>query len=91
VFLTTPGAGLRDAYAYIQVTVPAIKVPLQFVYHKFNADKGSGDFGQEFDVVASRKFGKYWTAMVKYACFNGEDAPAAFTANKFWAQVEFNF
>jgi hypothetical protein len=91
VFLNTPAKGLRDAYAYAQVTVPAINVPVRFVYHKFNADQGNGDFGQEFDVVASRKFGKNWNAMIKYACYNGQDAPAAFSANKFWAQVEFTF
>lgn len=91
VFLTTPANGLQDIYGYFQVMTPAIKVPLKFVYHKFNADYGSGDYGQEYDVVASRKFAKYWTALVKYACYNGQDAPAAYTVNKFWAQVEFNF
>ena len=60
-------------------------------YHKYNADHGSGNYGQEYDVVASKKFGKYWTALLKYACYNGDDAPAAYTVNKFWAQVEFNF
>jgi hypothetical protein len=91
VFLGTPADGLQDAYGYFQVMVPAIQVPVRFVYHKFNADSGSGDYGQEYDVMASRKFGKYWTALVKYACYNGQDAPAAYTVNKFWAQVEFNF
>ena len=91
VFLATPANGLQDIYGYFKVTVPAIQVPIQFVYHKFNADYGSGDYGQEYDVVASKQFGKYWTALVKYACYNGQDAPAAYTVNKFWAQVEFNF
>lgn len=91
VFLATPANGLQDAYGYFKVMVPAIQVPIQFVYHKFNADYGSGDYGQEYDVVASRKFGKYWNALIKYACYNGQDAPAAYTVNKFWAQVEFNF
>lgn len=91
VFLTTPANGLRDIYGYFQVTVPAVQVPIRFVYHKFDADYGSGDYGQEYDVVATRKFGKYWSAMLKYACYNGQDAPAAYTVNKFWAQVEFVF
>ena len=64
---------------------------MRFVYHKYNADYGSGDYGQEYDVVASKKFGKYWNVLVKYACYNGQAAPAAYTVNKFWAQVEFNF
>jgi len=91
VFLNTPANGLQDIYGYFKVMVPAIEVPIQFVYHKYHADYGSGNYGQEYDVVASRKFGKYWTALVKYACYNGQDAPAAYTVNKFWAQVEFNF
>ncbi|MBI4327787.1 MAG: alginate export family protein [Chloroflexi bacterium] len=95
-FLATPNAGLRDLYGFAQVTLPA-QVPLRFVYHKFDADNGGADFGQEFDVVASKKLGKYWTALLKYAFYDGQDAaaPALALANvdihKFWAQVEFNF
>ncbi|MBU6411431.1 MAG: alginate export family protein, partial [Verrucomicrobia bacterium] len=33
VFLTTPANGLRDMYGYAQVTLPAVQVPLRFVYH----------------------------------------------------------
>jgi hypothetical protein len=90
VFLATPADGLQDLYGYFQVTLPE-QIPVRFVYHKYNADYGSGDYGQEYDVVVSKKFGKYWNALVKYACYNGQDAPAAYTVNKFWAQVEFNF
>lgn len=90
VFLATPANGLQDLYAYFQVNLPA-QIPVRFIYHKFDADYGDGDYGQEYDVVVSRKFGKYWTALLKYACYNGQDAPAAYTVNKFWAQVEFNF
>jgi hypothetical protein len=91
VFLATPANGLQDIYGYFQVMVPAAEVPVRFVYHKFDADYGSGNYGQEYDVVASRKFGKNWNALVKYACYNGQDAPYNFTVNKFWAQIEFNF
>jgi hypothetical protein len=91
VFLSTPANGLQDCYGYFQVTVPAGEVPVRFVYHKYNADYGSGNYGQEYDVVASRKFGKYWNALVKYACYNGNDAPYNYTVNKLWAQIEFNF
>lgn len=90
VFTTTPADGLHDIYAFAQVTLPA-QIPLRFVYHKFDADFGDADFGQEFDVVASKKFGKYWTALVKYARYDGKAAPAAFDLQRFWAQVEFNF
>jgi hypothetical protein len=47
--------------------------------------------------MASKKFGKYWSVMVEFADYLGEDAiappPAASEVNiqKFWAAVEFNF
>jgi hypothetical protein len=96
VFLNTPANGLQDLYGYAQVTLPA-QIPLRFVYHKFDADYGSGNYGQEFDVIVSKNFGKYWAATLKYAYYAGQDAalPSLTAANvnlqKFWAQVEFNF
>jgi hypothetical protein len=98
VFLTTPADGLHDLYGYAQVNLPA-QIPVRFVYHKFDADYGDGNYGQEFDFIASKKFGKYWNASVEYAYYQGQDAaPGSFlaTANnvdvqKVWAQVEFNF
>ena len=97
VFLATPANGLRDLYGYVQVALPVVKVPVRFVYHKYDADYGGADYGSEFDVVASKKFGKHWTALVKYAYYSGQDAAAPSLAvggvdiQKFWAQVEFNF
>jgi hypothetical protein len=98
VFNTIPADGLRDLYGYVQVTLPE-QVPVRFVYHKFDADYGSGNYGQEFDVIASKNFGKYWMASVEYAYYQGQDAAmGSFLATaphvdvqKFWAQVEFNF
>lgn len=90
VFLATPNNGLQDIYGYFQVTLPA-EIPVRFVYHKYYADYGGGNYGQEYDVVASKNFAKYWTALVKCACYNGVDAPYNYTVNKFWAQLEFNF
>jgi hypothetical protein len=94
VFLNTPANGLQDLYAFAQVTLPS-EVPLRVVYHKFDSDAGSSDYGSEFDVVVSRKFGKHWAAMLKYAYYTGDDAVSGLPVNtdvqKFWAQVEFNF
>ena len=90
VFLATPAQGLQDAYAYVQVDLPA-QIPVRAIYHKYKADSGGADFGQELNLLASRKFGKYWTAMLKYAYYDGKDAPYAFNIHKFWAQIEFNF
>lgn len=90
VFLTTPGAGLTDLYLSAGVNLPG-NVPVNFIYHKFDAETGGADFGQEYDLVASRKFGKNWTLLAKYAYYDGKAAPSAFTKQVFWAEVEFNF
>lgn len=90
VFLNTPAGGLKDFYASAGVNLPG-QIPLNFVYHKFNAESGGADLGQEYDVVASRKFGKNWTALAKYAKYDGVTAPAAFNKQVLWAELEFNF
>jgi hypothetical protein len=96
VFVTHPADGLQDIYEYAQVTLP-YEIPIRFVYHKYYADYGNGDYGQEFDAVISKKFGKYWSAMLEFAQYLGENkAPPAITATHMnnqsvWATVEFIF
>ena len=96
VFLTTPTDGLRDLYSYVQVDLPA-RIPVRFVFHQFNADYGGGNYGQEYDVMASRKLGKNWTVLAEFADYEGQDAPVPslpvpdVRIQKVWAQVEFNF
>lgn len=102
VFLTAPAPsnGLQDYYAVAAVKLP-YEIPLRVLYHQFYSAKGGDDYGRELDVVISRKFGKYFTALVKYAHYEGQDAvqfaappaapAAAFDKDVFWAQIEFNF
>jgi hypothetical protein len=90
VFLTTPAKGLRDLYGFAQVVVPW-EVPIRLIYHKFDADSGGADFGQEIDLQASKKLGKNWTVLAKYSYYDGKEAPARFDMHKIWGQVEFNF
>ena len=90
VFLATPAVGLKDLYVSAGVNLPG-NIPVNFVYHKFDAETGGADFGQEYDLVASKKFGKNWTVLAKYAKYDGINAPFAFDKQVFWAEVEFNF
>ena len=96
MFISHPPNGLQDIYGYAQVTLPW-QIPVRVVYHKFDADYGGGNYGQEVDLVVTKKFAKYWSVMVEFADYLGEDAiappPAAPEVNiqKFWAAVEFNF
>jgi len=92
VFVVNPPSpnGLRDGYAWVGVNLPG-DIPLKVMFHKFDSATGGLDFGTEWDVIASRKLGKRWTVMIKYAHYNGKDAPFAFDAQRFWLQTEFNF
>ncbi|MFZ0828235.1 MAG: alginate export family protein [Verrucomicrobiia bacterium] len=96
VFVTHPNNGLQDIYEYAQLPLPG-KIPVRFIYHKYYADYGSGNYGQEFDLMVSRRFGKNWSVMVEWADYQGVDValPTITTRNqdvqKLWAAVECNF
>ncbi|GIX50179.1 MAG: hypothetical protein KatS3mg132_373 [Limisphaera sp.] len=90
VFLNTPAAGLRDLQGFVQVTLPG-EIPVRLVYHKFDAEDGGADYGQELDLLASKRIGRHWTLLAKYAWYDGADQPYDFTIHKVWAQVEFDF
>ena len=87
MFLATPADGLRDTYVKAGATLPGAISLLAF-YHVFETDRG-GDLGDEWDVQLSRKFGKYFTGLVKYADFNSDSAMP--DVRKIWIQVEFAF
>jgi len=94
VFLTTPGSGLQDFYAYAQVQLPW-EMPLKVAVHKFDAaTAGKFNYGNEIDIALSRKFGKHWTGLIKYAYYDSKNALATggFNSNvhRFWAQVNFS-
>lgn len=87
-FLATPAAGLRDTYGKAATTLPGALGLLAF-YHDFETDTGL-DLGHEVDVQLTRKFGKYFTGLVKYAKFN-RDTTTVPALKKFWVQVEFAY
>jgi hypothetical protein len=64
-------------------------MPLRLIYHRFWSDEGGDDLGQELDFELSRKFGKYVTALAKYAWFDGDSGLA--DIHRFWLQAEFNY
>ena len=66
-------------------------LPGRVIAHQHRSDSGSVHYGDELNAVISKKFGKHWTALAKYAHFDGKEAPTAFDVDKIWAQVEFNY
>ncbi len=85
VFLTTPMDGLEDTYIYLGGDLPA-GYKGKVVYHWFDPEDGSRDFGEEFDAVIKKKLNDHATLLAKYAYYNGDAAFADIV--RFWLQIE---
>jgi hypothetical protein len=88
LFLATPNGGLRDTYGKLSAALPA-GLGLLALYHDFETDTGA-PLGREWDLQLTRKFGKYFTGLVKYAKFD-RASTAVPNVKKLWLQVEFNY
>jgi hypothetical protein len=84
-FLATPGAGIEDAY--ISVDGKVGPVVLGAVYHDFQAESSSEDWGSEVDLVATWPVLSYLTLQAKYANFNS-DSDAYQDTEKLWLTVQ---
>lgn len=89
LFLTTPAAGLHDAYVKMVVNGPATLSGVVF-YHRFKTELTDADLGEEVDAQLSRKIGPRTTALIKYASYR-HGASALPDVQKFWAQLEFAY
>jgi hypothetical protein len=75
--------------AWAGIRLPG-EIPFKVVYHRYTPRKGStGAYGNELDLMASRKFSSHSTGLVKYACFDGKSGGN--DLHKFWTQIEFAF
>ena len=89
-FLATPGNGLEDTFLTLSTTVAGVK--LAAVYHEFEAEDSSIDYGDELDFVAVKKINKNYKVLVKYATYNrGDAASKKSDKDKFWVQAEMTF
>lgn len=68
------GNGLEDMYVSVASAVSGIK--LLAVYHDFDSDEGSTDLGSEINLQAVKKFGKHYSAGIKYADYSKGDIGA---------------
>ena len=62
------------------------------VYHDFEADEASesvDDLGSEIDISYARKYGKHYSAGIKYAAYSGESGRV--DADKLWLWVGAKF
>lgn len=88
MFLATPARGLRDTYASVGWAIPG-GFPAKLVYHEYESDTGSLDYGHEWNLQVTRKFGQAWTALAKAALYDGK--PPYFDTKRVWLQMEYNF
>jgi hypothetical protein len=80
-FLSTPGDGIEDLYASVGGKLGP--VALAAVYHDFQAEDSSEDFGTEVDLSATWPINDMFTLQAKYASFDSDSDRYADT-DKFW-------
>lgn len=89
-FLTTPANGVEDLYLSISGKIE--QVNLTYIYHDYSSNKGSLDYGKENDLVISRKFGKNYSLMLKYANYSADTVNASlFDTEKLWLMASADF
>lgn len=86
-FLVTPGDGVEDLYASVFTKVFGAKVGI--IYHDFEAEEGSSDYGDEIDLVIAKQVHKNVHVLLKYANYNAEDFGT--DTQKAWLQVLMKF
>ena len=91
MFLSTPADGLEDLsfkLGYADKTFGKILG----VYHKFDSDAGSVDYGSEFDVVYRKSVMKDVTMMLKGAMYAKGDAATSYVdTNKYWVMFDYKY
>ena len=86
-FLVTPANGVRDVYATVAVKLWGAK--LMGVYHDFQDENGGERYGEEYDALLTRKFGRHFSVLLKYAYYNARGFST--DTQKVWGQVAMHF
>lgn len=87
MFLATPTNGLQDTFATLGANVAGFK--LAAVYHDYQSDEDSIDYGTETDLLVARPIGKHYTVGLKYADYRADDFGD--DTQKLWAWGELKF
>ena len=91
-FLTTPPDGLRDLYASAGYAAkklgPFTGVALTATWHRFTSDRLVRHYGNELDLLASGKIGRY-TLSLRYADYDADRF--ATNTRKAWVQVDWTY
>ena len=91
-FLTTPPNGVRDLYFSLGWNRKQLgklsNVSLNAVWHRFDSDRLSQDYGDELNLVATAKIGKF-NLLAKHADYRADQF--ATDTRKTWLQVEWSY
>ena len=89
LFLTTPPAGLEDAYVSVGKTFDGVKLlpglNANVTFHQFDSARGDVEYGTEWDASAGFKMGKIGL-LLKYADYDAKDFGS--DTRKLWLQAE---
>lgn len=91
-FLSTPKAGVEDFYVGGSANFGSLA--MQVIYHDFQAEAVTQDYGTEWDASVGYKFSTRYEALIKYATYNADsDATGvqASDATKTWLQLTASF
>ncbi len=91
MFLTTPDYGLEDRSLTLSSKIGGIM--LKAAYHDYEAESSGratgSNYGNEWNLVAKKKFGKHYTVLAKYASYSADDYKS--DMDKFWLQAGVKF
>jgi len=89
LFLVTPRDGIRDVSGAVHTVLDRGSVVLTGVYHDFTDDSGSLHYGKEWDFQATKKFGKHYALLAKYAYYDADQFGT--DTQKIWVQGNISF
>lgn len=94
-FLATPDSGLVDSYTSLSGTLGSVH--LMAIYHQFDSDESSDDYGSEAALQATYSINGTYSVGAKYAAYDADgfsqDTDKAFNrdADKGWVWIQASF
>ncbi len=88
-FIITPDNGIRDVFGTVISTFDRGNIILTGVYHDFTDDTGQLHYGKEWDFTATKKFGKHYSLLARYAYYDADRYRT--DTQQFWLQGNISF
>ncbi|WP_395376981.1 alginate export family protein [Marinicella sp. W31] len=88
LFLATPGTGIEDTFIGIKSRNGG-RFNWRIVYHQFDAESGSLNYGNELDASISTKISKHMSLLLKAAQYDADEFGTDTT--KFWVMLTTKF